>query len=250
LVLQQRSTWPNSRVSKQVAAPRQPRLPKVEAVRQALAQLGQDASNDEILAYLKESFGFQMTKDHLYVVKGVIRRQDGAGKKPASKPAPKAEANVATAPKAQAAPTTPSTTEKAKSTSSIPQAAQAPGMTKRDTLREALKALGKDALPLAIQGFLKEHYGLDMTREHISKYKRDVLKQDAGKKAKVKASPVIKMEPKKAAAPKPEAKAAPASPEKGNTGKVIPLEDIEAVKGLVSRIGADQFRKLIALLGQ
>jgi len=89
-----------------------------------------------------------------------------------------------------------------------------------------------------------------MTREHISKYKRDVLKQDAGKKAKVKASPVIKMEPKKAAAPKPEAKAAPASSGKGNTGKGIHLEDIEAVKALVSRIGADQFRKLIDLIGQ
>ena len=28
------------------------------------------------------------------------------------------------------------------------------------------------------------------------------------------------------------------------------LEDIEAVKSLVSRIGSDQFRKLIELLGQ
>jgi len=225
-------------------------ITRAEAVRQALINLGQDAPNDAILAFLKKRFGFQMTKDHLYVVKGVIRRQDGVGKKPASKPAAKAVANVATAPKAQAGQAAPSTTEKAKSTSSIPKAAQAPGMTKRDALRQALKAMGKNALPLAIQGFLKEHYGLDMTREHISKYKRDVLKQDAGKKAKVKASPVIKMEHKKTAAPKPEAKAAPASSGKGNTGKVIPLEDIEAVKALVSRIGADQFRKLIDLIGQ
>jgi hypothetical protein len=225
---------------------------KTEGVRQALAQLGQDAPNDSILAFLKKRFGFKMTMDHLYVVKSDLRRRQEAGKKPASKPAAKAESNLATAPKAQAAQplAAPATAEKAKSTSSIPQAAPKPEMTKRDVLRQALKALGKNAQPLAIQGFLKEHYDMDMTREHISKYKRDVLKQDAGKKAKVKASPVIKMEPKKAAAPKPEAKAAPASSGKGNTGKVIPLEDIEAVKTLVSRIGADQFRNLIDLIDQ
>jgi len=226
-------------------------ITKVEAVRQALAQLGQDAPNDSILAFLKKRFGLKMTMDHLYVVKSDLRRRQGAGKKPASKPVAKAEANVV-APKAQGepVPATPATTEKAKSTSSNPQITQAPGMTKRDALRQALKALGKNALPLAIQGFLKEHHGLDMTREHISKYKRDVLKQDAGKKAKVKASPVSKIEPKKAAAPKPEAKAAPASPRKEGNGKGIPLEDIEVVKALVSRIGADQFRNLIDMLGQ
>jgi len=227
-------------------------ITKVEAVRQALAQLGQDATNDSILTFLKKRFGFQMTKDHLYVVKSDIRRQDGAGKKPANKPAAKAEANVAAAPKAQAAQAsaTVATPEKAESTSSNPQVAQAPGMTKRDALRQALKALGKNALPLAIQGFLKERYGLDITREHISKYKGDVLRQDAGRKAKVKPSLVNKIEPKKAAAPKPEVKAAPAPQGKSSNGKGINLTDIEAVKALVSRIGADQFRKLIELLGQ
>jgi len=234
------------------ASTKAPTITRVEAVRQALAQLGPDAPNDSILAFLKKRFGFAMTMDHLYVVKSDIRRQDGAGKKPASKPATKAEANVAAAPKAQKvlAPAAPATAEKATSTSSIPQAAPASVMTKRDALRQALKSLGKNAQPLAIQGFLKERYGLEITRRHISKFKGDELRQQAGKKAKVKPSPANKIEPKKAAAPKPEVKAAPAPQGKISNGKGINLTDIEAVKALVSRIGADQFRKLIELLGQ
>jgi hypothetical protein len=217
-------------------------ITKVEAVRHALAQLGQDAPNDAILAFLKKRFGFEMTIDHLYVVKSDLRRREGAGKKPAAKAEPKAPA----APKPQAAQAlaAPATTEKA----SIPQAAPAPGMTKRDALRQALKALGKNALPIAIQKFLKEKHGLDISRRHISKFKADVLRQQAGEKAKVKPSPVAKVEPKKAAAPKPEVKLASAAPQKGSNG--IQLEDIEVVKGLLRRVGHLELQKLIDLLGK
>jgi len=224
-------------------------ITKVEAVRHALIQLGQDAPNDAILAFLKNRFGFQMTKDHLYVVKSDIRRQTGAGKKPVSKPAAKAETKATAAPKAQAL-AAPATTEKANSTSSIPPVAPAPGMTKREALRRALKALGKNALPLAIQGFLKEQHGLDITRRHISKFKADVLRQQGDKKTKVKPSPVGQVEPKKAAAPKPEVKSAPAAPEKSSSGNGILLEEIVTVKGLLRRVSPLELRKLIDLLSK
>jgi len=224
-------------------------ITKVEAVRHALIQLGQDAPNDAILAFLKKRFGFEMTKDHLYVVKSDLRRQKGAGTKPPGKPAAKAETKATAAPMAQAL-AAPATTEKANSSSSIPPVAPAPGMTKRDALRQALKALGKNALPLAIQGFLKEHHGLNLTRRHISKFKADVLRQQGGKKAKVKPSPVGKVEPKQAAAPKPEVKSAPAAPQKSSSANGIHLEDIEVVKGLLRRVGPLELRKLIDLLGQ
>src|ERR1700722_13056306 len=73
-------------------------ITKIEGLRRALAELGQDATTDALQAYLKKHFGLEMSKDHIYVSKGYIRKQDA--KKAAAQP----EAKVATAPMSAAEP--------------------------------------------------------------------------------------------------------------------------------------------------
>src|ERR1700722_19067510 len=68
-------------------------ITKIEGLRRALAELGQDATTDALQAFLKKRFGLEMSKDHIYVSKGYIRKQEA--KKAAAQP----EAKVETAPK-------------------------------------------------------------------------------------------------------------------------------------------------------
>ncbi len=101
----------------------------------------------------------------------------------------------------------------------------------------ALKEKGWDAKPVDLKPFIKERYGLDMTAEHITTCKS---------KARNKA-PAKKPAPKVAAKPAPEpAKATASRAVNGRSG--FSLEDIQAVRGLIGRIGAEPLRQLIDVL--
>jgi len=74
---------------------------KMDAVREALRQLGWDAKPAQIQGFIKEKFGVEMTLDHISNYKSDIRRKGGKGKKRGRKPGPKPAAAGA-APKAAA----------------------------------------------------------------------------------------------------------------------------------------------------
>ncbi|MBI1916883.1 MAG: hypothetical protein HYS12_19420 [Planctomycetes bacterium] len=117
-------------------------------------------------------------------------------------------------------------------------------MTKMEAVRRAMRELGKDAQPSKMQGFIKERFGIDMTPNHISACKGEIRRKKAGK---------AKSAGKKTPSPKPPAKGkgtaqAPASRAAGTAALSIP--DIEAIKTLVRRVGADQLRALVDLLAR
>jgi hypothetical protein len=154
-----------------------------------------------------------------------------------------------------------------------PKKAQSGGITKTEAVRRALATLGNDAMPLAIQGFVKKQFAIDMPLPQIYNRKSEILTQARSKKPaaakqaaqqagapKAAAQPAVKPVAPKAAAPKPAAakpaaqkpaaKAAPASQVNGRTGRGIDLGDIQTVKELVGRVGADSLKTLIDLLSK
>src|SRR2546421_675302 len=124
-------------------------------------------------------------------------------------------------------------------------AATANGITKIEAVRRALAELGKDAKPSAIQPFVKERFGIEMTPSHITVAKGKIL----AKASKGKPSAKKSAAQKQVAAPKPaapETHVLPAAP-KPTTGGVS-LQDLGTLKELVGRVGADNLRTLIDLL--
>jgi hypothetical protein len=99
------------------------------------------------------------------------------------------------------------------------------GMTKQEAVRRALSELGNDAKPTQIKGFVKERLGIEMTTDHISTAKGDILRKAGGKGKSVAKKPQVQS-------------AAPAKTD-------IPLEDILSVRDLVGRLGAEPLRTLI-----
>jgi hypothetical protein len=115
------------------------------------------------------------------------------------------------------------------------------GITKKEAVRQALGKLGKDASRPGIQKFVKDTYGLQMTLDHISNCKGELKRKKRPSKTVVtKQSVASDQEPKKPAS-------APARESESNG---ISLEDIEAVKDLVERVGAGSLRKLIDVMAR
>jgi hypothetical protein len=124
---------------------------------------------------------------------------------------------------------------------------KAPGdITKQEAVRRALAELGRDAMPLRIKGFVKNRYGLEMTTNHISTAKGDILRKakSTALKPAVQQSVESKSEPD-TPAPRPQGQPGPAP-----QAKAIGLDDIEAVKGLLERVGAPALRKLIDVMAR
>jgi hypothetical protein len=111
-----------------------------------------------------------------------------------------------------------------------------PRMTKKDGVRQAITNLGWDAKPKAIQKYLKDDLGIDMTTDQISTTKW-VLAQKAGKgKAKGPANgkpALVASAAARETAPNPPAAGA------------IPPKDVLAVKELVGRLRAGPLHTLI-----
>ena len=114
-------------------------------------------------------------------------------------------------------------------------------ITKMEGVRRALTELGKDAMPLQMQKYLKERFGITMTVAHISNYKSTILgpakkKKPAAKKAEKERASTAKVQ------------VAPASRPAGKPATGIRLEDLRAVKELLGRVGADNLKVMIGLL--
>jgi hypothetical protein len=113
-------------------------------------------------------------------------------------------------------------------------------ITKKEAVRRALAHFGKDGKPAQMQGWIKEQFGIEMSTDHISTAKGQILRKKGGKAKKSAA---------KKSAPKPPVQpaAASTSPAKASGGRAsgIALEDILAVKELVGRLGARPLHTLI-----
>jgi hypothetical protein len=103
------------------------------------------------------------------------------------------------------------------------------GMTKREAVRRALADLGPDATPTQMQGHIREKFGIDMTPNHISTEKGNLRKHQGAAKPPPQASAARTVELAKPA---------------------IGLADIEAVKDLMERMGADSLKKLIDVMAR
>jgi hypothetical protein len=132
----------------------------------------------------------------------------------------------------------------AKTTGTTAQAATS-GITKQEAVRRALAALGKNATGKDVQKYVKETFGFDMTIEHIYNAKSNVLGK--GKKKAMKPAGKQPPAPEPTAAAKPLVQQAPVARQPAGG---ISLEDIEAVKGLLGRIGADNLKVLAELLAR
>lgn len=113
-------------------------------------------------------------------------------------------------------------------------AASSTDISKIDAVRAALKELGNDAMPGKIQDFVKEKFGLEMSTGHVSNYKSHLLKKKGKRGRKKKVAE---------AAPAAAVAAVKAPPTR------VSLTDIAAVKDLVGRVGEDNLKNLIGLLG-
>jgi hypothetical protein len=109
------------------------------------------------------------------------------------------------------------------------------GLTKMDAVRTALAQLGKSAKPLKIQEFVKAQFGVEMSTEHISNCKGEILRRKSGAK-------------KQARKPAPAAASTKAAAAGKGPRAAITMADIQALKGLVGRVGPSQLKALVDLL--
>jgi hypothetical protein len=86
-------------------------------------------------------------------------------------------------------------------------------------VRAALEALGTDAKPLEMQALIKEKFGVELPANIISNYKSQIKR-----------------------------KSGMSGPGHGRRGG-LQVEDFETVRGLVQRLGADQVRRIVAVVG-
>ena len=114
------------------------------------------------------------------------------------------------------------------------------GLTKMEGVRRALAELGPDAKPLAIKGYLRSRFRLDISADVASNYKKLLAKRARSAKQPPAAVPppatVVRLTPTATVA-KP-------------SGDAIRLEDLQALKGLMGRVGSDHLRTLIDLLAR
>src|SRR5262249_37531317 len=138
---------------------------------------------------------------------------------------------------APGAPLHPGESPMAKKTGSTAKATTT-GITKQEAVRRAVAALGKTASAKDIQKHVKEAFGFDMTITHIYNAKSKIRA-----KGKKKAQKPKEKQPAAAAGPLVQAARVARQPAGG-----ISLEDLEAVKGLLGRVGADNLKALADLL--
>jgi hypothetical protein len=99
------------------------------------------------------------------------------------------------------------------------------GLSKMEGVRRTLASLGNEAMPKAIQTHLEKAFGILMEPNMISNYK-SMLRSEGNKSGLIRRP------------------AAPKEPEG------FSLADIQAVKEVADRIGADKVRQLASVLGK
>jgi hypothetical protein len=103
-------------------------------------------------------------------------------------------------------------------------------ISKMEGVRRALAHLGDDAMPLAIQKYLKKEHGIVMDNGAISNYKSAI--KTAAKSAVIRKPSVASVAP------------APAAVTAHSESGGITLEEIRAVKAVVDKFGAGKVRQL------
>jgi hypothetical protein len=103
-------------------------------------------------------------------------------------------------------------------------------ITKMEAVRRALAKMGRKAKPSEIQPYVKATFGIEMSTDHISTYKGNILNKKRAKKPAAPAAP---------AAPDSKPRAPRAA------GGSILLEDVLTAKALLDRIGAERLHVLI-----
>jgi hypothetical protein len=98
------------------AAPKRKKLPKVEAVRRAIAALGTGASRADLQGYVQQKFGIKIGLDHISNCKGELAKRAakaatpaGPGSATAQAAAGQAASGKPNAPQLRAAQSTPAT---------------------------------------------------------------------------------------------------------------------------------------------
>src|SRR5687767_14115062 len=105
------------------------------------------------------------------------------------------------------------------------------GVGKLDAVRQVLERLGKDTQPAQIREEVKKQFGLDLSRSLVNNYKHHVLHG-------TKVSGQHKPGPRKVVVAA-----------NGN-GRGISRADIQTVKELTERLGADTLQGLIRMLAR
>ncbi len=108
-------------------------------------------------------------------------------------------------------------------------------ISKLEGVRRAVAQLGNEVDPQDIQRFLLDHYGLEIGRVNVSKYLSHLRLNETGKKT---SRPGVQPSVAKTSAAA-----------KGSGKGSVSFEDLQQVKALVERLGADRVRLLIGLLG-
>jgi hypothetical protein len=123
-------------------------------------------------------------------------------------------------------------------------------ISKMEAVRRSMGSLGSDAAPRDIQAEVKKRFGIDMSADHVSTCKGEIIR-----KAKTQAGAGGTPRPangaqKPAARPMPAVARQDRPPQAAGQqpagGPSISLQDVLAVKGLVERVGAEQLQALIA----
>jgi hypothetical protein len=110
-----------------------------------------------------------------------------------------------------------------------------------EAVRQAMNALGSDALPSEIQKYIKDNFDVEMNTNMISSYK-STIREKAGlpssRRKKKRGRPK-----KTAATATATAAAIPAVPR-----DAVPWKDLHTIKDIVGRLGKKGLRDLVELL--
>lgn len=112
-------------------------------------------------------------------------------------------------------------------------------MTKMEAVRRALSDLGKGAMPKQLQPYIREKLGVEMSVDHVSTYKSQILRKE-GKKGRP-----AKVSVNGAAPPAPAVPAVKAAPKPAATSL---SEHVAMLKQVAGAIGKEEAKKILDLL--
>jgi hypothetical protein len=124
-------------------------------------------------------------------------------------------------------------------------------ISKKQAVRNALKSLGRMAPPAKIKEYVKTHHNIEMSTDHISNYKSDILKKHRRKKRAARKAAAMAhaggAHAKAFAKKKVKARKAAHRPSVAKAGReaTFSINDIHAVRSLTGRIGATGLKTLI-----
>lgn len=125
-----------------------------------------------------------------------------------------------------------------------------PRLTKTEAVRRALAKLGPDAKPAAIQTYVRDECGVEMTTDHISTTKGILLRKAGGPSSNGAGENVATRTAKRTSRTPAPAGDADTSSGSQRSIKGISLDDVETVKRLTGRIGAEQLHRLVRLMAE